>query len=117
MAMKYVMVIYQGEALERQAALGEEEQKQVYADYQGLNKTPGVTPMPPMSRPENATTVRVENGKTLTTDGPFVGMKEAVGGLFILEAEDLDAAIEVAARVPAARYGGAVEIRPSEVYW
>jgi hypothetical protein len=44
-------------------------------------------------------------------------MKEAVGGLFILEADDLDAAIEVAARVPAARYGGAVEIRPAEVYW
>jgi hypothetical protein len=66
---------------------------------------------------ENATTVRVEGGKTLTTDGPFVGMKEAVGGWFIIEADDLDAAIEVAARVPAARYGDAVEIRPSEVYW
>ena len=71
----------------------------------------------PMGLPENATTVRVEDGKTLTTDGPFVGMKEAVGGWFILEADDLDAAIEVAARVPAARYGGAIEIRPSEVYW
>jgi hypothetical protein len=116
-AMKYVMLIYQGDALERQAALPEEEQKQVYADYQGINQTPGVTPGLPMGLPQNATTVRVEGGKTLTTDGPFVGMKEAVGGLFILEADDLDAAIEVAARVPAARYGGAVEIRPSEVYW
>jgi hypothetical protein len=115
--MKYVMLIYQGAALERQAALPEEEQKQVYADYQGINQTPGVTAVPPMGRPENATTVRVEGGKTLITDGPFVAMKEAVGGLFILEADDLDAAIEVAARVPAARYGGAVEIRPSEVYW
>ena len=112
-AMKYIMLIYQGPALERQAALPEEEQKQVYADYQGINQTPGVTPGPPMGLPENATTVRVEGGKTLTTDGPFVGMKEAVGGWFILEADDLDAAIEVAARVPAARYGGAVEIRPS----
>jgi hypothetical protein len=116
-AMKYVMLIYQGTAQERQAALPEEEQKQVYADYQGINQTPGVTSGPPMGLPENATTVRVEGGKTLTTDGPFVGMKEAVGGFFILEADDLDAAIEVAARVPAARYGGAVEIRPSEVYW
>jgi hypothetical protein len=116
-AMKYVMLIYQGPALERQAALPEEEQKQVYADYQGINQTPGVTPMPPLGLAENATTVRVEGGKTLTTDGPFVGMKEAVGGLFILEADDIDMAIEVAARVPAARYGGAVEIRPSEVYW
>jgi hypothetical protein len=116
-AMKYIMLTYQGTALERQAALSEEEQKQVYADYQGINQTPGVTPGLPMGLPENATTVRVEGGKTLTTDGPFVGMKEAVGGWFILEADDLDAAIEVAARVPAARYGGAVEIRPSEVYW
>jgi hypothetical protein len=116
-AMQYVMLIYQGDALERQAALPEEEQKQVNADYQGINQTPGVTPGLPMGLPQNATTVRVEGGKTLTTDGPFVGMKETVGGWFILEADDLDAAIEVAARVPAARYGGAVEIRPSEVYW
>jgi hypothetical protein len=115
--MKYVMLIYQGTALERQAALPEEEQKQVYADYQGINQTPGVTPGLPMGLPENATTVRAEGGKILTTDGPFAAMKEAVGGWFILEADDLDAAIEVAARVPAARYGGAVEIRPSEVYW
>jgi hypothetical protein len=116
-AMKYIMLIYQGTALERQAALPEDEQKKVYADYQAINQTPGVTPGLPMGLPQNATTVRVEGSKTLTTDGPFVGMKEAVGGWFILEADDLDAAIEVAARVPAARYGGAVEIRPSEVYW
>jgi hypothetical protein len=115
--VQYIMVIYQGSALERQAELGEDELKQVYADYQALNQTPGVTPGLPMGLPENATTVRVEGGKTLTTDGPFIGMKEAIGGLFILEADDLDKAIEVAARVPAARYGGAVEIRPSEVYW
>ncbi len=115
--MQYIMLIYQGDALERQAALPEEEQKQVWVDYQGVNRTPGVTSVPPLGLPENATTVRVEGGKTLTTDGPFVGMKEAVGGVFVLEADNLDAAIEVAARVPAARYGGAVEIRPSEVYW
>ena len=115
--MKYIMLIYQGSALERQAALPEDEQKQVYADYQGINQTPGVTPGLPMGLPENATTVRVERGETVTTDGPFVGMHEAIGGWFILEADDLDAAIQVAARVPAARYGGAVEIRASEVYW
>jgi hypothetical protein len=115
--MKYVMLIYQGAALEQQAALSDEEQKQVYSDYQGLNQTPGVTPGLPIGLPQNATTVRVEGGKTQTTDGPVVGINEAVGGWFILEADDLDAAIEVAARVPAARYGGAVEIRPSEVYW
>jgi hypothetical protein len=61
--------------------------------------------------------LRVEGGKTLTTDGPFVGMKEAIGGFLVLEADNLDAAIELAARIPAARYGGAIEIRPSEAYW
>src|SRR5215467_3221954 len=115
--MKYVMLIYQGTALERQAALPEDEQKQVYADYQGINQTPGVTPGLPLGKPENATTVRVEGGKTLTTDGPFVGMKEAVGGWFVFEADNLDDAIELAGRVPAARLGGAIEIRPVETYW
>lgn len=115
--MKYIMLIYQGTALEKQAELPEEEQKQVYADYETINQMPGVTPGLPMGLPQSATTVSVEGTETQTTEGSFVGMKEAVGGWFILEADDLDAAIEVAARVPAARYGGAVEIRPSEVYW
>jgi hypothetical protein len=115
--MKYVMVIYQGDALARQAALPEEEQKQVYADYQAINKTDGIGLVPPMGLPESATTVRVTDGKTLISDGPYAGIQHAVGGVFVLEADDIDAAVEVAARVPAARYGGAVEIRPSEVYW
>jgi hypothetical protein len=114
--MKYVMLIYQGSTplpgSEESAELYEEEQKQIYADYGALNQTPGVTPGIPMGLPENATTVRVEGGKTLTTDGPFVGMKEAVGGWFVLEADDLDAAIAVAAKVPASWMGGGVEIRP-----
>jgi hypothetical protein len=119
--MQYIMLIYQGSTplpnTEGWAALSEEEHKQIYADYAALNQTPGVTPGLPMGLPENATTVRVEGGKTLTTDGPFVGMKEAVGGWFVLEADDLDAAIEVASRVPAARLGGAIEIRPAQTYW
>ena len=69
-------------------------------------------PGAPMAPPQMATTVRVEGGKTLTTDGPFAEVKEAIGGLFTLEADDLDAAIEVAAKVPAARLGGWIEIRP-----
>jgi len=119
--MQYAMLIYQGTTplpgSDEWNALSQEEQKQIYADYGALNKTPGVTPGVPLGLPENATTVRVQGGKTLTTDGPFVGMKEAVGGWFVLEADNLDAAIEVAARVPAARLGGAIEIRPAETYW
>jgi hypothetical protein len=54
----------------------------------------------------------VQDGRTLTTDGPFVEMKEALAGYLLFEADDLDAAIEVAGRIPAARMGGAVEVRP-----
>jgi hypothetical protein len=56
--------------------------------------------------------VRVKDGKTLTTDGPFVEMKEALGGYLFFEADDLARAIELAARIPAARMGGAIEVRP-----
>ena len=71
-----------------------------------------VSPGLQLQPPEAATTVRVEDGKTLTTDGPFVTVKEALGGYFVYEADDLDAAIELASRIPAARLGGAVEVRP-----
>jgi len=110
--MKYMLLIHQGTALETQAALPEAEQKQVWADYAAINQTPGFTPGQRMDDPGTATTVRVENGSTLTTDGPFVDTKEALGGYCFFEADDLDAAIELAARIPAARYGGAIEIRP-----
>src|SRR5207237_10714051 len=94
------------------ARLSEDEQKAVFADYQAINETPGVSPGVQMQAPESATTVRVEDGKTLTTDGPFVAVKEALGGYLFLEADDLDAAIELASRIPAARMGGAIEVRP-----
>jgi hypothetical protein len=71
-----------------------------------------VTPGLGLQPPETATTVRVQDGRTLTTDGPFVETKEALDGYFVFEAEDLDAAIEVAARVPSTSMGGAIEIRP-----
>ena len=115
--MKYLLLIHQGDAPtprdpEAWAKLSEEEQNQVFADYQALNQTPGVTPGLQMQGPEAATTVRVENGQTLTTDGPFVTVKEALAGWLVYEADDLDAAIELATRIPAARLGGAIEVRP-----
>jgi hypothetical protein len=114
--MKYMLLIHQGDTPTPQspewATLSQDEQKAVFADYQAINQTPGVTPGVGLDDPETATTVRVKDGKTLTTDGPFVEIKEAIGGYLLFEADDLDAAIELAARVPAARLGGAVEVRP-----
>jgi hypothetical protein len=115
--MKYMLLIHQGDTPTPQdpdawASLSEDEQKAVFADYQAINQTPGVSPGLGLAPPETATTVRVQDGKTLTTDGPFVEIKEAVGGYLHFEAEDLDAAIELAARIPAARLGGAIEVRP-----
>jgi hypothetical protein len=114
--MKYMLLIHQGttpvpgtEAWDR---LSQEEQGAVYAAYKAVNETPGFTPGEQMQSPETATTVHVQDGKTLTTDGPFVELKEAIGGYCFLEADDLDAAIELAARIPAASMGGAVEVRP-----
>jgi hypothetical protein len=115
--MKYLLLIHQGDTPtprdpEAWATLSEEEQNQVFADYQAINQTPGVTPGLQLQGPDAATTVRVEDGNTLTTDGPFVTVKEALGGWLVYEADDLDAAIELAARIPAARMGGAIEVRP-----
>jgi hypothetical protein len=115
--MKYLLLIHQGDTPtprnpEAWAKLPEEEQNRVFTDYQAINETPGVTPGLQLGDPDTATTVRVENGETLTTDGPFVAVKEAIGGWLVYEADDLDAAIELAARIPAARLGGAIEVRP-----
>jgi hypothetical protein len=114
--MKYLLLIQHGDMPKPGSpeweALSVDEQKAVAADYQAVDQTEGVTPGVWLESPESATTVRVENGETLTTDGPFVAVKEALGGYLFLEAENLDAAIELAARIPAARLGGAVEVRP-----
>jgi hypothetical protein len=108
--MRYMLLIHQGPG--EWADLSEDEQKRVAADYQAVSTTPGVTPGAWMEDPELATTVRVDGDRTLTTDGPFVAVKEALGGYLFYEADDLDAAIELASRIPAARLGGAVEVRP-----
>ena len=119
--MKYILLIHQGDTPtpydpEAWGRLSQDEQIAVYAAYKGINETPGVSPGMPMQPPETATTVRVQDGKTLTTDGPFATVKEALGGYFLFEADDLDSAIELASRVPAAGMGGAVEVRPIAEY-
>ena len=108
--MKYMLLIQNGDI--PWETLSEDEHRSIAEAYQGINATPGVTPGQWMQPPETATTVRVENDEVLTTDGPFVAIKEALGGYLTFEADDLDAAIELASRIPQARLGGAVEVRP-----
>ncbi len=110
--MKYMMLINLGPRARDWANMPEDERQRVAAGWQAVNETPGLTPGNQLQPPETATTVRVEDGKTLTTDGPFVETKEALDGYCMFEADDLDAAIEMASRIPAASMGGAVEIRP-----
>ena len=110
--MKYMVLINLGPASRDWQALPEAQQAEVRAAWGVLNQTAGVTPGLGLQPPESATTVRIQHGETLITDGPYVETKEALDGFFTLEAADLDAAIEVAKRVPALQAGGAVEIRP-----
>ena len=107
-----MMLINLGPKVRDFGGLTSEEQQAVQEGFRTLNATPGVTPGLGLQPADTATTVRVENGETLTTDGPFVETKEALDGYFVFEGDDLDAAIEVASRVPAASMGGAIEIRP-----
>jgi hypothetical protein len=124
-AMKYMLLIHQGDsprprrdgegneqAVAAFESLSEDEQKAIYAGWQAINETPGVSPGLQLQPPETATTVRVQDGRTLVTDGPFAETKEAIGGYLLFEAADLDAAIELASRIPTARLGGAIEVRP-----
>ncbi len=114
--MKYMLLIHQGTTptppSEEWDKLSEDEKQSVYSAYKEINETPGVTSGLQLGSPETATTVRVQEGETVATDGPFVETKEALGGYLIFEGEDLDAAIELAARIPAAHMGGAIEVRP-----
>ena len=118
--MQYVLLIYQGTTPlptdpDAWATLSEEEQKAIYKDYAALNKTPGVSPGLTLGLPRDATTVQVKDGKTVTREGPY--LSEGAGGYLLFEADDLEAAIELASRIPAARYGGAIEVRPVKTYW
>jgi len=110
--MKYALLIYPGKASEGFEAMPEAEQQAIVDEYLALEREPGVFGAQQLHPPETATTVRVEDGRTLTTDGPFADTKEFLGGLYLIEADDLDVALERAARIPAARMGGAVEVRP-----
>jgi hypothetical protein len=110
--MKYMLLIHPSPTNDDWDQLSEDEQNGVMEEYFAISQAPGVTGGDQLQPAATATTVRVQDGQTLTTDGPFAETKEELGGYYTLEAGDLDAAIELAARIPAARLGGAIEVRP-----
>jgi hypothetical protein len=110
--MNYLLQIYPAGSREEFERLPAVEQQAIVEEYLAIGRSPGVVAGQQLQPVETATTVRVENGEALLTDGPFVDAKEHLGGYLVVEADDLDTALEIAARIPAARMGGAVEVRP-----
>ncbi|HEX3512076.1 MAG TPA: YciI family protein [Solirubrobacteraceae bacterium] len=108
--MQYLLQIYSDE--NGFDEIPEAQREAISAEYFAISDRPGVTGGAQLQPAATATTVRVQNGSTLTTDGPFAETKEVLVGYYLFEADDLDAAIETAAAIPAARLGGAVEVRP-----
>jgi hypothetical protein len=108
--MKYAMLIYPKPGSHE--GLGDEQAKALNAEYLGLRDDSRCVGGAHLQPGETATTVRHGGSGNLITDGPFADAKEVLGGYFVLEAADLDVALEFAQRIPAVRLGGAVEVRP-----
>ena len=108
--MQYALLIYGADG--RWEQLSEAEQQTMTVEYMALGRDPKTQSGADLGELSQATTVRVENGKALTTDGPFAETKEYLGGFYLVDADNLDEAIEFAARIPAARTGGTIEVRP-----
>jgi hypothetical protein len=108
--VKYAMLIYSKPGSHE--ALPEDEYKAVFSEYMALANDTRCLGSGQLQPVETATTVRVQDGRTLTTDGPYADTKEVFGGYYLFEADDLDQALELAARIPATRLGGGVEVRP-----
>jgi hypothetical protein len=108
--VKYILQIYP--ATGELEGMSEDEQNALVDEYLELGRSPAVIGGEQLQPVETATTLRVEHGQTLLTDGPFVDAKEHLGGFYLVEAENLDGALEIAERIPAARMGGVVEVRP-----
>ena len=108
--MQYALLIYTKPGATE--ALGADEQEAVHRRYMEIKREPAVIGGASLHPAETATTVRVHDERVLITDGPFADTKEIFAGFYLVEAEDLDQATEIAARIPAVRLGGCVEIRP-----
>jgi len=108
--MQYALLFYAEPGMEE--ALPEEELAAVRAEYAELAEDDRFLTSSRLLPAESATSVRSSGGRVLVTDGPFADTKEVLGGVCLVEAADLDEALELAAQVPVVRLGGTVEVRP-----
>ena len=115
--MQYLLMIYQSEA--EYGKIDAATSKKILEEYgaftQGIIQSGNFKAGDRLQPTTTATTVRVREGKTLTTDGPFAETREQLGGYYLVEAKDLDTALAIAARIPSARYGS-IEVRPIMIY-
>ena len=115
--MQYLLMIYRNEA--ELGKMGPAERKQITAEYgaftQSIIQSGHFKAGDGLQPTTTATTVRVREGKTLTTDGPFAETREQLGGYYLVDAKDLDSALAIAARIPGAKTGS-IEVRPVMVY-
>jgi hypothetical protein len=111
--MKYLCLIYQDES--RRPKLPGPEVEKIHGEYfaftEGIKSSGHYIGSNPLELTNTAITVRVRNGEILTTDGPFAETKEQLGGYYLIEARDLNDAVQVASRIPGARFGS-IEVRP-----
>ena len=108
--MQYALLIYRRP--DDFEGLSDDEQRAISAEYDALRDDPRVTGGQALQPIETATTMRQQDGQTLITDGPYADTKEVFGGWYLVEARDVDGALEVAGRIPVLRLGGSVEVRP-----
>jgi hypothetical protein len=110
--MRYLLQIYSGAAMAEYERLSADEQDAIVGEFRAISQSPAVIGGDQLQPAETATTVRVEDGEALLTDVPYLDAKEHLGGYFLVEADELDEALEIAARIPTARMGGTIEVRP-----
>jgi len=108
--VQYMLLVYDNPA--NWADVTEEQMQGLYAEYAAVSQDPATVHSAQLSPIDTAKTIRVKNGETMTTDGPFAETKEHLGGYYLVEADSIDAAAKIAARIPSARLGGSVEVRP-----
>ncbi len=108
--MQYMLLVYDDP--KAWPELSEEENRTIYEEYAAVSRDKATKHSAQLQGTDAAKTVRVRNGKTLVTDGPFAETKEALGGYYLVEADSPDDALTLAAKIPSARLGGSIEVRP-----